>query len=148
MTRPIIDVEGLARELAGLSHLNRADLLARWRALYGASPLPRSARSLMIRAIAHKLQERAHGGLSPATRRFLAGLDEAKPPLKLPPASLRPGTVLVREWQGVTHRVTVIEDGVIYQGKRFGSLSEVARAITGSRWSGPRFFGLKGHARA
>ena len=101
----------------------------------------------MIRAVAHKLQELAYGGLSPAARRILIGLKEpasAKPT----PRALRPGTELLREWQGTTHRVTVMEDGVVYGGKRYGSLSEVARAITGSRWSGPRFFGLKAYAKS
>jgi len=99
----------------------------------------------MIWAVAYKLQERAYGGLSPATRRILAGLREAT---SVQPRDLRPGTVLLREWQGATHRVTVIEDGVLYRGKRHGSLSEVARVITGSRWSGPRFFGLNPYAKA
>jgi hypothetical protein len=100
----------------------------------------------MIRAVAYKLQERAYGGLSPAIRRILAGLREA---ISVePPRELRPGTVLLREWQGATHQVTVIEDGVLYRGKQYGSLSEVARVVTGSRWSGPRFFGLKAHAKA
>jgi hypothetical protein len=58
-----------------------------------------------------------------------------------------PGTVLIREWQGASHRVTVLDDGVIYRGRRHQSLSEVARAITGTRWSGPLFFGLKGRAK-
>jgi hypothetical protein len=99
----------------------------------------------MIWAVAYKLQERAYGGLSPATRRIFAALRE--PPSATQPRELRPGTVLLREWQGRTHRVTVIDAGVIYGDKRYGSLSEVARVITGSRWSGPRFFGLKADAK-
>jgi hypothetical protein len=62
--------------------------------------------------------------------------------------TLRPGTILLREWQGVTHRVTVVEGGAIYRGEKYRSLSEVARLITGARWSGPRFFGLKADGQA
>jgi hypothetical protein len=132
------DQEALGRELQGLGRLSRHSLAARWTALYGAPPPPRTSRSLMIRAVAYQLQERAFGGLGAATRRLLAG---AAPGAR-PSREARPGTVLLREWQGVTHQVTVIEDGVLYRGERHRSLSAVARIITGSRWSGPRFFGL------
>jgi hypothetical protein len=101
----------------------------------------------MLRAVAFKLQERAYGGLSPAVRRALMGRETIVPAKSQPP-EVRPGTVLLREWQGKTHRVEVIEDGAVYRGRRYRSLSEVAREITGSRWSGPRFFGLKTHAKA
>jgi DUF2924 family protein len=147
MKAPAADLGPLANELRALPRLSRHALAGKWGALYGAPPPPRTSRSLMIRAVAYRLQERAYGGLSPATRRFLVGLKEAGSVQPMPRA-LRSGTVLLREWQGVTHRVTVIEDGVIYSGKRYRSLSEVARVITGSRWSGPRFFGLKAHAKA
>ena len=93
----------------------------------------------MIRAVAYQLQERAFGGLTAATRRRLTGAA----PSARPSRAARPGTVLLREWQGVTHQVTVIEEGVLYRGERHRSLSAVARVITGSRWSGPLFFGLK-----
>jgi hypothetical protein len=95
----------------------------------------------MTRAVAYKMQERVYGGLSTSTRRALA--DKGPSATTLPPHEARPGTVLLREWHGVTHQVTVVEGGVLYRGKRHRSLSEVARLITGSRWSGPTFFGLK-----
>ena len=145
MNPPPVDHGILADELAGLTRLSRAALAEKWGALYGAPPPARTSRSLMIRAVAYKLQERTYGGLSLATRRILAGLKEAS--VKRPPRELRPGTVLLREWQGATHRVTVIDKGVLYGGKSYRSLSEVARVITGSRWSGPRFFGLTVHAQ-
>jgi len=94
----------------------------------------------MIRAVAYKMQERALGGLSAATRRRLSGQEPA--PVRRRRA-LSPGTVLIREWHGVGHQVTIIEKGVLYRGKRYRSMSEVARLITGARWSGPRFFGVK-----
>jgi len=86
------------------------------------------------------MQERALGGLSAGTRRLLCG-PEPRPVRRR--RTLRPGTVLVREWHGVGHQVSVLEEGVLYRGERYRSLSEVAHLITGTRWSGPRFFGLK-----
>jgi hypothetical protein len=94
----------------------------------------------MIRAVAYKMQEHAFGGLPAATRRFLTA---GAPSANALPRRLAPGTVLLREWQCVRHQVTVLERGVLYRGDRYRSLSEVARLITGSRWSGPLFFGLK-----
>ena len=100
----------------------------------------------MVRAVAYKLQEKVLGGLKPSTRRLL--LQAPKGPsgrIAVPGMSrvARPGTVFVREWQGVSHQVTVLEEGILFRGKRHGSLSEVARLITGCRWSGPLFFGLR-----
>jgi hypothetical protein len=86
------------------------------------------------------MQERALGGLSPATRRLLS-VDSVSVARKR--RALRPGSVLVREWQGIAHQVTLSEDGVLYRGQCYRSLSEIARLITGARWSGPRFFGVK-----
>ena len=102
---------------------------------------------LLVRAITYKLQERAYGGLSTATARKLEqaaadppGRGATKP---APPISLRLGTRLVREWRGVTHMVLIHADGIEWRGQRYRSLSLVAREITGARWSGPRFFGLR-----
>jgi hypothetical protein len=86
------------------------------------------------------MQEQALGGLSARTRRLLCGPEPS--PVRHRRV-LRPGTVLVREWHGVGHQVRVLEEGVLYRGERYRSLSEVARLITDTRWSGPRFFGLK-----
>ncbi len=110
-------------------------------------PPMRLSRDLLIRGIIYQLQERAYGGLSTATARKLeqAGADSlshgALTPA--PPISLRPGTRLVREWRGVTHMVLIHADGIEWRGQRYRSLSLVARKITGARWSGPRFFGLR-----
>jgi len=147
MKRSSVDPAGLAQELRSLPRLDRQTLKEMWGALYIAPPPPRTSRSLMLRAVAYKLQERAYGGLSAAVRRALM-TREPTVLAKSHPQQVRPGTVLVREWQGKTHRVEVIEGGAVYRGRRYGSLSEVAREITGSRWSGPRFFGLKTHAKA
>lgn len=130
-----------------MASLSRDELAEQWGALYGAPPPPRTSRSLMLRAVAYKLQERVYGGLSPTTRRLLMG---SKPTVSARPRApdLRSGSVLLREWRGITHRVSVIEGGFLYDGKRFASLSEIARTITGSRWSGPRFFGLRANDKA
>lgn len=142
-----MDAGRLASELAGLSGLDRTALVEQWRSLYGTEPPAYISRSLLIRAIAYRLQENALGGLKPSTRRFLAQVAENASTGRQAPASpstIKPGTQLLREWHGVTHEVIVREDGVTYAGKNYRSLSEVARTITGARWSGPRFFGLKG----
>jgi hypothetical protein len=132
--------EDLGTALARLERASRHRLAELWIGYFGAPPPPRTSRALMIRAVAYKMQERALGGLSPATRRMLS--EEGAAPARQG-RPLRPGTVLIREWRGVAHQVTVGEDGVLYRGEPYRSLSEVARAITGTRWSGPRFFGLK-----
>jgi DUF2924 family protein len=137
----------LAEELRALPRLSRDELAEKWGALYGAPPPPRTSRSLMLRAVAYKLQENAYGGLSPVVRRMLLSLGNPSP-TKSRTRTLRAGTILLREWQGVTHRVTMIEGGAVYRGERYRSLSEVARLITGARWSGPRFFGLKPDGQA
>ena len=132
--------EDLYAALAGLERRSRHHLAELWAEQYGAPPPPRTSRSLMIRAVGYKMQERALGGLSPATRRLLS-VDSVSVARKR--RALRPGSVLVREWQGIAHQVTLSEDGVLYRGQCYRSLSEIARLITGARWSGPRFFGVK-----
>ena len=100
----------------------------------------------VIRAIAYRLQERAFGGLKPSTQRVLDRIGAGRSEATLEPIPKRrasAGTVLIREWRGLSHRVTVLDHDVVYRGRRYKSLSEVARAITGTRWSGPLFFGLK-----
>ena len=115
--------------------------------MYGRAPSREIGRSFLTRAIAYRLPERAFGGLKPSTRRLLIRFGEetasGSSPKKPQIRKAQSGTVLIREWQGHAHRVTMLDDGVSFNGKRYRSLSEVAREITGSRWSGPRFFGLR-----
>jgi hypothetical protein len=126
-------------EIAALNTLSSAELRLRWPALTG-TPVPRVSPALLRMALAWELQARAHGGLSRETTRTLDQL--ARGVTRTQPQSA--GMRLVREWQGRVHVVTVGEDQVIrWDGRDWGSLSEVARAITGTRWSGPAFFGLK-----
>jgi Protein of unknown function (DUF2924) len=136
----------VAREVEALGQATLDALKERWRALYRTEPPPRISRDLLIRALAYRIQERALGGLRPSTRRLLAKVAEdasARRPIELAPRpTLKPGTVLLREWHGIQHQVIVREDGVVFQGKPYKSLSEVAHRITGTKWSGPRFFGL------
>jgi hypothetical protein len=145
--RASIDGETLVAEIAGLSKLSIDELRERWKAMYGKAPSKEIGRSFLIRAIAYRLQERAYGGLKPSIRRLLVRFGEAtasgSSPKKPQYRKAQSGTILVREWQGNAHRVTMLDDGVSFNGKRYRSLSEVAREITGSRWSGPRFFGLR-----
>ena len=132
--------EHLGTALTGLERASRHRLAEHWAEYFGAAPPPRTSRSLMIRAVAYKMQERALGGLSAATRRLLSGQEPA--PVRRR-RTLSPGTVLIREWHGIGHQVTIIDKGVLYRGEPYRSLSEIARRITGARWSGPRFFGVK-----
>jgi hypothetical protein len=135
----------LANELADLPALDRRELREKWRVLYGTEPPGGVRNNFLMYAIAHRVQEQASGGLEPATRRFLEKNVEnnASRQQAMRIGSIKPGTRLLREWHGVTYEVTILEDGVQCNGKCYRSLSEVARAITGTRWSGPLFFGLK-----
>jgi len=141
------DRETLAAEIASLSKLGIDELRGRWKAMYGKAPSKEIGRSFLTRAIAYRLQERAYGGLKPSTCRLLARVAEESATVSSPKKpqirKARSGTVLIREWQGNAHRVTMLDAGVSFNGKHYRSLSEVAREITGSRWSGPRFFGLR-----
>ena len=129
----------LEEQLGRLAGLSSAELRSEWRRVT-ASPLPRISPSLLRLALAWEIQALAVGGLSRETRRTLVELDTGKART----LGVQAGTRLVREWQGRVHIVTIGDDRVIrWEGRAYNSLSEVARAITGTRWSGPAFFGLK-----
>lgn len=136
--------------LAQLAALKAAPITAlkqRWRDLFESEPPPFNRRYLESR-LAYRIQELAYGGLKPDTIKRLEALAEdleVGTPAKRQRSLARPvtGTQLVREWQGVEHRVTVLDAGFDYQGRPFKSLSAIARAITGTRWNGLLFFGLK-----
>ncbi len=153
MKRMVSEVksEELAQELKDLETRGDGELKNRWHSLYGTKPPQRIHRSILIAAVAHRMQENALGALKSSVRRHLmqAANNPATPrPSPHYPSLLpRAGTVLVRDWGGVTHQAKVLEDGILFRSKRYNSLSEVARVITGSRWSGPLFFGLKSAAK-
>ena len=122
-----------------------------WHRLFG-KPAPEGLRKdLMLPVVAYRIQELAFGGLKPETRKRLKEVAKAlsadRHAQVFSATKIKPGTRLLREWNGKTHVVTAIEGGFGYEGKQFGSLSEVARVITGTRWSGPLFFGLKHRGR-
>src|SRR5690349_19363976 len=136
----------VARRLDRLADLSSHQLRNEWQRLYRSPAPQRLSRDLLRRAVAYKIQEQAYGGLSQALRRRLQTLaravaQEGEAGLGAGPA-LKPGARLVRQWRGETHCIVVLEDGFLYQDRRYGSLTAIAHAITGAHWSGPRFFGL------
>ena len=136
---------GLEQEIEGLRRMSRVQLKERWRALYKCAPPAAFTPDLHARGIAWKLQERVRGGHSPGAGRLLgaAGGEGQRigGPSQLRP-TLRPGNRLVRRWRGRTYVVEATETGLSYDGATFGSLIEIATNITGTRWSGPKYFGL------
>jgi hypothetical protein len=138
--------ERLDRDLASLPGLTRADLCCLWRRHYGCEPIPGLPSSLLALAIAYRIQELVQGGLSPSLRSFLddAAAGRRRPP---PAAMPKPGTVLMREWHGTMHEVTVLEKGFSYRDQTHRSLTALARQITGIHRSGPAFFGLQSYAQ-
>jgi Protein of unknown function (DUF2924) len=136
----------LVAEIAQLDGLALGALRDLWRQHLGSPP--RFASTELTRLwLAWELQAKARGGYDPATRRRLKQLSKSSKADATPTSAAlvarKPGAVLTREWGGVTHRVMVLEEGFAWAGKNYGSLSEIATLISGTRWSGPRFFGLK-----
>ena len=143
-----LDEKSVADGLAAIPGLPRAALIERWTEAYGRPPPKGISRRLLEHAAAYHLQARALGGLKPAVLRKLRR-SAASGQNGAPAASrsgtknvLPPGSRLVRNWNGRSHTVEVTDSGFLYGGQQYRSLSEVARTITGTRWSGPRFFGL------
>ncbi len=140
--------ERVAAELRAIRSLPRAALMKRWSAAYGRVPPKGLSRRLLEHAAAYDLQVKAFGGLKPAIRRRLLAVADEKagkavaPVPAVLPKTLAAGSRLVREWRGRSHTVEVLDEGFLCGGRHYTSLSEIARFITGTRWSGPRFFGL------
>lgn len=134
-------------QITPLRALDLGALRERWIGQFGTAPSCRISRDLLLRGVAYRLQEEASGALRKCTRRKLARLaKELTERGSIRGASsvpLKAGTKLVRAWKGKVHEVTVHDDGYVWSQKRYRSLSEIARAITGTRWSGPRFFGTE-----
>jgi hypothetical protein len=137
----------IAQRLADLPKLNKTALRELWKQLFHAPPPPQLRRHLMIPILAHRLQEQVFGSLTAANRGRIRQLARAfennsnSAVSSIP--SVKPGTRLVRQWGDQVHLVNVETRGYEYQGARYKSLSEIARLITGTRWSGPLFFGIK-----
>ena len=143
--------EPLLKQIAQIRKLPLEGLRERWSALFGSEP-PAYSRSLLARRLIHRVQEIQYGGLSRQAHERLrqvaaeSGLNEMAAQPR--PASSRKGTPvigtrLIREWNGQRHEVTVVHDGFEHQGRTYRSLSAIARAITGTQWNGPAFFGLR-----
>ena len=148
-------------DVAALNNLSRDDLAHRWRKVYGHPPPKGVRRDFLLRAAAWHLQVKRLGGLSPDTRRLLraaminakkqllvteSGTPAIEPEIDIeiakPRKRLSPGMRLVREWNGRSHIVDVLEEGFAFEGRLHKSLTAIAQQITGTHWSGPRFFGL------
>ena len=147
MKRGIQDATACREALSRLPTLEIGELRQQWRGLYKTQPPANLSRELLLRAVAYRMQEVALGGLRPPRQRQLRQMAQqfnrigaAYTP---PRPELKPGTRLMREWQGRTYDVLVLDDGFSWQGTSYRSLSAIARKITGTAWSGPLFFGLK-----
>jgi Protein of unknown function (DUF2924) len=140
-------ISSITQCLVSLPTLRRPDLCGLWQQLFKSEPPLKMRKELMLRVLAYRLQEQELGALSAATRRRLrqqASALQANPDAAIssrPP--IKPGTRLVREWKQEVHVVEADGEGYQYKGSHYESLSEIARLITGTRWSGPLFFGLK-----
>jgi DUF2924 family protein len=141
----------IERQTITIEDMSLQDLRLHWRKQFGRSAPANLPRSLLLRLLIYKLQVEAHGHLRPEIARELATMDSAasldtRGQSRAPQLKLRSGTLLVREHGGIQHRVLVTDIGLLWNGQQFNSLSQVARAITGTNWNGPRFFGLRGTA--
>ena len=147
------DSKTLEVEIVHLRDLDLGGLQARWHTVFRQRPSPHLPRHLLFRVLAYRLQADRLGDLDAEDKRLLDG--SATPEdagqravhSNRPTADIRPGTMLAREWKGRMHRVAVLADGFAWNGKTYPSLSKIAHAITGTRWNGPRFFGLRAKAQ-
>jgi hypothetical protein len=135
-----IDSAAIEAEIDRIRSLGLDALRRHWQAAFGRTPPCGLSKDIMRRMIAGRMQERAFGGLDHASVTLLDSLARHDRPAR---RHLKAGTVLVRDYQGQRHTVTIVHDGFLWQGTTYRSLSAIARAMTGTAWSGPRFFGLK-----
>jgi hypothetical protein len=142
MDQRIIDPAAIEAEVDHIRSLGIDALRSRWRMVFNATPPAGLTKDLLARMIAYQIQEDAFGGLD---REMIKQLDRLGRGEKAPKENrrLKTGTVVVREYQGERHTVTVVPDGFEWHGSTYTSLSTIARAITGTAWNGPRFFGLR-----
>jgi hypothetical protein len=140
---PIVRSRGGRGEIDRVRSLGLDELGTLWRTTLRSSPPPALTKDLMARFICWHIQEQALGGLDPDTAKLLDGVARGNQPGSTRPRRLKPGTVLVREYQGERHTVTVVPGGFVWREATYPSLSTIARAITGTAWNGPRFFGLR-----
>ena len=141
MTGPDCKEAEVAREIASLATLDRESLVRRWRTVYGMPPPDKLSRALLEKALAYEIQCAAFGGLSTATKRALRAAASSQGKTNGMRRVSR-GARLIREWNGIVHELDVTDDGYIWQDQSYKSLTAIACQITGTKWSGPRFFGL------
>jgi hypothetical protein len=143
----VFSTNDIHEQLQQLPKLERKQLQSLWQDLFGNAPNPKLRRELLVPVLAYRMQEKAFGGLTPSVQRKLRAMaEEFNKTGKIgskPTNVTRPGTRIIREWQGKIHEVCALESGFEYCNQQYRSLSEIARQITGTRWSGPSFFGLK-----
>lgn len=132
----------LEQALADLDEADRHVLIEQWRRVFKINPPRHASMEFLRRALAYRAQEKQLGGLSPALRRELLAIGRDGNS-QIVRRKLKPGIRLLREWHGATHEVIVTDTGFFWEGQTYKSLSAVAHAITGARWNGHRFFGLK-----
>ncbi|MGE0769306.1 MAG: DUF2924 domain-containing protein [Hyphomicrobiaceae bacterium] len=138
-----IDVAAIAAEIMQIRGMSIDRLRLRWRQTFGRTPPKGLTKDLLGRMIAYRIQEEAFGGLDRATAQLLDRLARDGKGGAEPTRRLKAGTILVREYRGERHTVTVVPDGYVWREQTYPSLSTIARAITGISWNGPRFFGLR-----
>jgi DUF2924 family protein len=148
--------ESLGEEIAHLRDLDLKGLRSRWQSVTGREVAHHLPRHLLFAMIAYRIQADVMGDLNAETVRHLKKIGSALSSVEAIPLTeafdrrrreLLPGTVLKREWNGQNHRVTVLDNGFCWEGRSYDSLSKIARAITGTKWNGPRFFGLRDKAQ-
>jgi len=141
------DAAAIEAEIDRVRSLGLDALRARWRTMFAAQPPAVLPKDLLARMIAYRIQEEVFGGLHPDAVKLLSHRERGEKPNIEMKRRLKPGTVLVREYQGERYTVTVVPDGYVWEGTTYPSLSTIARAITGTAWGGPRFFGLRSPGR-
>ena len=143
MARRSTDRKAVDAEIDRVRSLGLDALRTRWRTMFAAQPPAVLPKDLLARMIAYRVQQEAFGGLQPDAVKLLSHLDRGEKSNIAMKRRLKPGSVLVREYQGERYTVTVVPDGYVWEGTTYPSLSTIARAITGTAWGGPRFFGLR-----
>jgi hypothetical protein len=130
-------------EIERIRSLPINEVRTQWRQMFKLPPPSSLGKDMLGRMIAYRIQEKAFGGLSRASRRILDELAGGKQAIEPARRRLKPGTVLVREYQGERHTVTVAPDGFVWREATYTSLSTIAHLVTGTNWNGPKFFGLR-----
>jgi Protein of unknown function (DUF2924) len=143
-----VDTSAVEAEVARIQSMSKYELIVLWRRTFETHPPLGFTKGLIGRYLANHVQEKAFGSLDRETKNFLDALARGREPKAPRRRRLKPGTVIIREYQGERHEVTVAADGFIWRGNTYASLSMIAREITGTSWNGPRFFGVRMNGRS